>query len=290
MTKSMDLIYMIQEKRDQLSKAERRLVDTILADIEFTLHASLVEIAERAQTSNPTLTRLCRHLGFNGFKEFKLNLAQSLAIGSRYHAHVEPKNIEDVSANVIKGVEQSLQKLHGQLNFPLLDQAVAWIAKAPKVVVFGGGGGSSIVAQDAEYRLFRLGINAVAYNDSQLQRMVAATLKDDDILIAISTSGRNQEMIECAAIAKEYHAKVIAITRSNSPLGKVTNLLIPVDISEHNDILQPTESRYALLAIVDILATEAAYKKGDVAAENLRRIKYQLVSYRDEDDSQPLGD
>jgi len=290
MTKSMDLIYMIQEKRHELSKAERRLVDTILADIEFTLHASLVEIAERAQTSNPTLTRLCRHLGFSGFKEFKLNLAQSMAIGARYHTHVEPKNIEDVSANVIKGVEQALQRLHGQLNFPLLDQAVAWIVTAPKVVVFGGGGGSSIVAQDAEYRLFRLGINAVAYNDSQLQRMVAATLKDDDILIAISTSGRNQEIIECAAIAKEYHAKVIAITRSNSPLGKVTNLLIPVDIPEHNDILQPTESRYALLAIVDILATEAAYQKGDVAAENLRRIKYQLVSYRDEDDSQPLGD
>ena len=107
----MDLIYIIQEKRNELSKAERRLVDTILDDIEFTLHASLVEIAERAQTSNPTMTRLCRHLGFNGFKEFKLNLAQSMAVGSRYHTHVEPKNIEDVSANVIKGVQQALLKI-----------------------------------------------------------------------------------------------------------------------------------------------------------------------------------
>lgn len=290
MAKFVDLVHMIQEKRSGLSKSERRLVDTILADIEFALHASLVEIAQRAQTSNPTMTRLCRHLGFSGFKEFKLSLAHSMAVGSRYHTHVAPKNIEDVTENVINGIQQALQRLHEQLDYSVLNQAVAWISQAQKVAVFGGGGGSSIVAQDAEYRLFRLGVHVVAYNDSQLQRMVAATLKENDVLLTISTSGRNQEMVECVAIAQEYHAQVVAITRTGSPLGKAADFLIAVDIPENHDILTPTESRYALLAVLDILATEVAYQKGDVSAENLRRIKYQLVSYRDEDDSQPLGD
>lgn len=291
MPEAKDIISLLQDTREDLSKAERRLANVILEDIQFALHSSIVEIAKRANTSTPTLTRLSRRLGFDGFKDFKLCLAQSLAVGSRYiQTRVEPKNIQDVASNVINSVQQALMNTHKQLDYAALSKAVEWMAHSRKVVIFGGGGGGSITALAVEYRVFRLGINAVAYHDSQLQRMMASTLKTQDILFTISTSGRSQDMIDCAAIAKEYHARVIALTRPNSPLAKAVDLVIPVDIPENEDILQPTESRYALLAIVDILATELAYRLGDSAIENLRRIKYQLVSYRDDDDSQPLGD
>ena len=133
-------------------------------------------------------------------------------------------------------------------------------------------------------------LRLLSYTDSQLQRMVAATMKEQDVLLAISTTGRNYEITDCASIAREYQAKVIAITRPGSPLAEAADIVIPVDIPESKDIFKPTASRYAILAAVDILAHQVAINKGSEAAENLRRIKYQLVSARDDDDSQPLGD
>ena len=56
------------------------------------------------------------------------------------------------------------------------------------------------------------------------------------------------------------------------------------------NILSPTPARYALLALIDMLAYEVAEIRGDAAVESMRRIKYQLVHTRDADDTQPLGD
>lgn len=291
MTNPQDIISSIRDLSPELSKSERQLAETILADVDFAIHATTGEIAKKSGVSSPTLTRFCRSLGLNGLRELKVQLAQSLSVGSRYLTQdIKPDNINEVAANVIGSAQRALHTLHANMDYASLALAVDKIVRGDKVVIFGGGGGSSIVAQDAEYRLFRLSTHAVSYNDSQLQIMVAATLKERDVLIAISTSGRNYEMRESALIAQQYNTQVIAITRPGSPLANIADIVIPVDIPESSDIYKPTESRYALLAAVDILANEVALQKGTQATENLRRIKHQLVSARDEDDSQPLGD
>jgi len=291
MIMSHDIISRIREVQSSLSRSERQLAETILDDVDFAIHATTSEIAQKSGVSSPTLTRFCRTLGLNGLRELKVQLAQSRSVGSRYLTQAdEPENIREVGTNVVAAAQDALHKLHSDLDYDSIEQAATAIVDASKVLIFGGGGGSSIVAQDAEYRLFRLAVHATTYTDSQLQRMVAATMKEQDVLLAISTTGRNYEITDCASIAREYQAKVIAITRPGSPLAEAADIVIPVDIPESKDIFKPTASRYAILAAVDILAHQVAINKGSEAAENLRRIKYQLVSARDDDDSQPLGD
>jgi DNA-binding MurR/RpiR family transcriptional regulator len=65
---------------------------------------------------------------------------------------------------------------------------------------------------------------------------------------------------------------------------------VPIDLPEGNNIYRPTSTRIAYLAAVDILASLVAYAIQPKATITLRRIKQQLVTHRDGDDRQLLGD
>ncbi len=275
-----------------MSKADKRLAELILSDIDRAVHASTTELAEWSCTSTPTVTRFCRKLGFKNLREFKVHLAQAGAVGVRFlTGQTSSGNHSEAAEQVVRRAQQALEIQLSLFDSDQIQAAVSAIQQAGRIAVFGCGGGSTIAAQDAQHRLFRLGLAINAYQDSQMIQMVASTLKKGDVLIAISTSGRIAEIANACEIARHYEATTIGITRPKSPLTKHIDILLPVDVPEEKQFVnQPTASRYALLAVVDVLASELAVAIGAPALENVRRIKHQLVAFRDHDDSQPLGD
>ena len=120
--------------------------------------------------------------------------------------------------------------------------------------------------------------------------MTAAAVQPDDVVIASSISGRNLELARALSVAREYKAISIAITRPQGPVAEAADLVLPVDLTEGTDILRPTSARFAFLAMVDILATLVAIRRETAARETLRRVKHQMVSFRDRDDKEALGD
>lgn len=287
---SPDIIPRIMQSRATMSKGERRLAEAVLADMEFAAHAAATRLAKLAGVSVPTVSRFCRTLGYGGMADFRLALAKNLSVGKRYFSSADPHKNGKFAGAVLQNIHDALNILAEQISTKDFRRAAALLSSAQRVFVFGGGGGASTAAQDAEYRLFRLGIPTTCCNDAQLQQMMAATLKKGDVLWVISTGGRYLELVKAAEIARQYNAHVIALTASDSPLAKTATLPLLLDIPEGADILLPTASRYALLACIDIIAAFAAHKIGGTARENLRRIKYQLVTLRDGEDSRPLGD
>ena len=193
-------------------------------------------------------------------------------------------------AVVLSLIHRSLDALVGQVSEKMLKNTAAIIAGASRVLIFGGGGGSSMAAMEAENRLFRLGIKASYCNDAQLQLMMAAALSHGDVLLVLSITGRYQPIVRATQVANQYEAHTIAVTAPDAPLARVAADVIPFHVAEPTDILSPTPARYAMLALVDMLAYEVAEIRGDAAVESMRRIKYHLVHTRDGDDTKPLGD
>ncbi|PPC76475.1 RpiR family transcriptional regulator [Pokkaliibacter plantistimulans] len=288
-----DIISLLKEQRLSMSKADLRLTDLILEDIDRAVHASTTELAEWSGTSTPTVTRFCRKLGFSSLREFKVQLAQARAVGARFlNGQVAAGSHSEIAEQIIRRAQQALEHQLGLLNDDCVQRSVALLQQARRIVAFGSGGGSTIAAQDMQNRLFRLGLMVNAYQDGQMLQMVAATLKKGDVLVAISTTGRYTDLHNACRIAHQYDAQVIAITRPHSPLTEHADIVLAVDIPEEKQFVnQPTPSRYALLAVIDVLASELSLALGAPALENIRRIKHQLIAYRDhDDDSQPLGD
>ncbi|MEM1284411.1 MAG: MurR/RpiR family transcriptional regulator [Pseudomonadota bacterium] len=284
------------QTRLQLGKgAEKRLVESILGDLNFATYAPIADIAARAQVSEPTVTRLARALGFSGTREMKFHLAQSLAIGGAYLRGSNQKNIDDrplddVITKVSEGAHAALELMSvalSEIDLPTITQD---IAKANQVVVYGTGGGSSMAAVELQNRLFRLGLQATAYSDPQLQRMSASVLDAKALVIAFSISGHARSVIDAVSIAKQYNARTITVTSPGSPLANIGDTLFPLTFKEDNNLYKPTASRYALLAAVDFLAMGTAMSIGPKVLERLRRVRQSLASQDIGYPELPLGD
>ena len=291
MSTTEDLLSRIARLSPKMSPAERRVADLVLSDMEFAVHTHTTDIASRAGVSAATVTRFCRSVGCRGLRELKLDLARILAVGDRYlHPRVAVIRTSEAVTEIVSRIHRSLDALVEQISDETVKRAASAVAGAKRVMIFGGGGGSSMIAMECENRLFRLGLSATHCNDAQLQLMMAATLTAEDVLIALSITGRYEPIIRAAAVAGQYGAHTIAVTAPSSPLSRVTADVVPFLVDEPENILSPTPARYVLLALLDILSYEVAAIRGDAAMEPMRRIKYQLVNTRDGDDSKPLGD
>ncbi|MBI4924261.1 MAG: MurR/RpiR family transcriptional regulator [Devosia nanyangense] len=289
-----DILSQIKDSYADLRPAERRVADVVLADVAFSVDASNAVIARRADVSEPTVTRFCRAIGCDGVRDFKLKLAQSVVVGRLYLSPEQPPAPSDNASpmwNVVFGEARSaLNAVERQVDPRDIVRAAELIATAHQVAVFGLGGSSTALAQETQYRLFRYGVVVSAHSDPYIMRMTASTLKPHDLVIAISATGRTREVVEAVELAKHYRASTICITAPDTDLAKICDVALTVDIPEFPDTMKPTASRYAFLAIIDLVSAAAGYRLDASALETLRRIKYNVVTHRKGRELEPLGD
>lgn len=290
-----DVLAIIKDSYTELRPAERRVADVVLSDVGFAVDASNAEIARRAEVSEPTVTRFCRSIGCHGVRDFKLKLAQSIVVGRLYLAPGDAAQATNgdgspLWSTVFGEARNAISAAEGSINPADILKAAELVASAHQVLVFGLGGSSTALAQETQYRLFRYGVVAVAHADPYMLKMTAATLKPNDLVIAISGTGRTREVIEVIELAKHYRATTISITAPGSELAALSDVSLTVEIPEFPDPLKPTASRFAFLVIIDLLATAVGYRLDPSARETLRRIKYTVLSHRKGKVLEPLGD
>jgi RpiR family carbohydrate utilization transcriptional regulator len=292
MSYRFDIVSEIKSLEGCLKVSEKKVATLILNELEWAGKASVHELAAKAGVSEATVTRFSRSVGCENVRDLKQALVSSFAIGQRFiDGQIDPVTDENgTMGEVVKGILQALQTVLDQTSQQSVEAAAKMIHEAERVVVFGSGGGSTIVADDAVNRLFRFGLNIVSHDDVVMQRMVASTLNENSCILAVSTTGQIPAINENCEIAKQYGAKVIAITRGDSPLAEIADILLNVHIREDDGIYRATPSRYGLLAVLDAVALEVGMLRKDSSKETLRRIKYNLDAVRGSDKRFPLGD
>jgi DNA-binding MurR/RpiR family transcriptional regulator len=287
----LDLVGQLQAERESFSRSERRLADIVLADVDAAARGSIVELAARAAISPPTVTRFCRRLGCRSFSEFKVRLAKSRFLADRYLVPpASPQTAIDIARHIVNAAQSTLYGFFERLDPDALEMAADKLVAAGYVLSFGSGGASSMMAGEFETRLFRLGLKVTASIDHQAQMMRAAAAPKGTVVVGFSSSGRNLELVRALAIAGEYGMDRIVLTRPGSPVAREGDVLLAVDVPEEDDVLRPSASRYAFLAMIDVLAQTIATRMQARAIGAMRRVKHQLIVNRDGDDSQPLGD
>ncbi len=287
MSQQIDILSLITARLPSLRAAERKVAGLIFDDIDFVAEASIGQIAARAGVSDATVTRFARAVACRNVRDLKTRLTRALAAGRRF---IQEANEEDGLGVIYDSATQTLA-----LNRTLMEQAdvegaVEMLDGARQILVFGAGGGSTVMAQELQFRLVRLGYAISAYPQALLPRMVAATLEPEDVVVALSTSGYTPEINDAAELAREYGARVIAITAVGSPLAGIADLALPLASRETDFIYFPSSSRYAMMAAVDMLALGLALRHRSRTRDKLRRLKITLDAHRGGDNRQPLGD
>ena len=275
----------IKASLPSLAPAEQRVGKLVLADPRAFANLPVTELADRSHVSKPTVVRFCRSMGYDGLSDFKLKLAGSVSEGVPFiHRSVDVDDkTSDIAVKVIDNTVAAFLKYRNDASSFALEhaaQALAATQKTNRRIEFYGVGNSGIVAQDAQHKFFRLGVNAIAYSDGHMQVMSASMLKPGDCAVIISNSGRTRDLMDACDIAKKQGATTIVITASGSPLASAGNIHLTADHPEGYDKYSPMVSRLLHLLIIDILATTVALRIGEELQPTLRDMKNNLRNKR----------
>ena len=66
-----DIISTIRNALDRLKRAERRVAECVLREPHRVIRYTITELAEKAETSEPTVVRFCRKIGLEGYMDLK---------------------------------------------------------------------------------------------------------------------------------------------------------------------------------------------------------------------------
>jgi len=275
----------IKASLPSLAPAEQRVGKLVLQDPRAFANLPVTQLADRAHVSKPTVVRFCRSVGYDGLSDFKLKLAGSVSEGVPFiHRSVDADDkTTDVMVKVIDNTVAAFLKYRNDASASALDQAVKALAETHstgKRIEFYGVGNSGIVAQDAQHKFFRLGMNTIAYSDGHMQVMSASMLGQGDCVVVISNSGRTRDLMDACDIAKKRGATTIVITASGSPLATAGQIHLTADHPESYDRYSPMVSRLLHLLIIDILATTVALRIGETLQPALREMKNYLRNSR----------
>ncbi|MDE2335002.1 MAG: MurR/RpiR family transcriptional regulator [Rhodospirillales bacterium] len=292
--RGVGIVDMMRQMEGEGRRAERAVVQAILADLDRATRSTSRDVASRAGVSEPTVIRLARRLGCSGFPDLKRRLTQDLATARMFVFSANAVTSQDTEALVGQVYEATAQALaygFAQRDPKALEEAARTLNGASRVFCMGTGGSSANMALEAENRLFRFDIHVTAIIDSYRQRIAAAICSKNDALLIVSTTGRPRALIDAAAIAREGGASVLALTHPASPLAKAASIVLPLQIPDNDRQFEiPNRSRYAQLYVLDCLATLVGARRQSVSGPKLNRLRSSLLQLHGTIDSQPIGD
>jgi RpiR family transcriptional regulator, carbohydrate utilization regulator len=275
------LLQRIAQLRDGAPAARRAILDLVLEDPDRVLSESFEQLAKRAGSSVPTVMRTCRDLDFPGLREFKLALAQELALGgSPLHRRVKlGDSVDDIVTKVTRSAAATVAGVRAQLDLPTLEAAVAAIASARHVDLFATGITSWFMAQDLQARLFRLGLSSNAWVDYHLQRVAAAAQDGQGVVIAISHVGGLPSLLDAVDIARRQGARVVSLTQPGTPLAERSSVLLALSVPDDAVMHVGIDAYLTHLTAIEILTVLVAQRRGEPAVQRLQVVRAALQQH-----------
>jgi len=263
---------------NKMSKSEKRIADWILDNPKEILSLSIIDLADRCGCSEATIVRFAKRMGFSGYQELKISIAQETNSTSASINIKSGDSMEEVYDKVCNDIYCSLERTKMVLDTKKLESACEKIAFADRVVIFGLGNSASI-ALDASHKLQRTGCNAYAYSDNHMQVIAASHLTSKDVAIGISHSGSSKDIVDALKIAKESGATTIAITNEGkSPIQKFSDITLFTSSDETKHSILALNSRISQLSIINAIYFYIVYNKSETSLDSIKGTEQSLMS------------
>ncbi len=248
-----------KQYRQNASGAEQGALDYMLEHPEEIPQLSVKQLSELSYSSPSTIVRLCRKLGFGGFKDVQKSVLYELAVRAPAPPWSGREPYPESGADIIDSVTYrniaSLEDSRKLVDSEALNKAVDYICNADTVLLFGLGA-SLLVAQDAYLKFIRIDKHCSCCEDIHSQYVLARNARPTDAALIISYSGRTEEICRCADILVEQRTPIIAITRFEpSPISRMATCCLPVVATEELFRSGAMSSRISQLNMIDILYT-----------------------------------
>ncbi|WP_302163324.1 MurR/RpiR family transcriptional regulator [uncultured Fusobacterium sp.] len=275
----MGIIIKLNAMKNQLTSIEKKIAEYILEDPERIKNLTTYEIAKNCDTSQASIVRFSKKLGFLGFPDFKLSLSQD--IGNRKaesHVNIMHEELKSTDSFEIIGKKVATENIRAVNNtyeitdFNELEKAVKAINNARKIML-AGVGFSGIVARDLYFKLMELGKVASFENDSHMQLSYLSTMNENDILFVISHSGKTLELFNLTKVAKNKGIKIITLTSvANNPIRELGDIKLSTVEMKSDFRATALSPRISQLTVIDMI-----YIKLMLENENLQDYIFNAI-------------
>ena len=259
-------ISLIRQNLEYMNPALKRIAEYIMGHLEESKTITTRQLASICNVAESTVTRFVRELGFGGFAEMKINIAEYLTKNQLPQNGENDKIYEDINKD--DSTEDVIEKLayrntmaltdtQQTLNPEAVNAAVDLIDKAD-TIIFCCQGFSRIAASEGVMRFLRAGKKCILFEDESVQLMLAAICGPRDVFIGISNTGRTGKVIETLQVAHDNGCSTIAITSfENSPIVHHSDVLLLTPTkskaTETGTTWESASSKTAQILVIDVL-------------------------------------
>ena len=264
------VLFKIRSTIPELSKSEASVAEYISTYPDEVINLSVSALADNCGVSEPTIIRACRNLGFSGYQALKIALIQSTSapISCSGEEVSSDDDMQTAAMKVFGAANDAVNLTRESLDISSMEKAADALLKARRIFIFGVGG-SAAVASDVDHKFSRLGLDAVAYCDLNLQAIVATNSRKEDVVFAISHSGSSKAVVDNTRIAMSNGSTVISLSSlGKSPLTELADISLYTAANETRYRIVAISSRIAELTIIDTLYSYMSFRTG--SRENLK--------------------
>ncbi|MDN6385912.1 MAG: MurR/RpiR family transcriptional regulator, partial [Alkalibacterium sp.] len=194
----------------EVTRSEKSVLDYLEEHFQMIPNETVVKIAQQSYTSQATINRASKLLGFDGFSDLKYAIKEDI------------ENMKSTSTKHILNTDYILSKI----NFQSSDDLVKYIYSKRHHLLLFGLGASHISAQYMARQLLYLGIPAIVISESQMLKKFK-----DYSLVLLSSSGETQRCLQVAHDAKKTNIPVLSITKKDSSIMKESLITFHHDVA-----------------------------------------------------------
>ncbi|NNC13542.1 MurR/RpiR family transcriptional regulator [Planctomonas sp. JC2975] len=280
----------MQALTERYPPSMKRISEIVVARPQVVLELTITELAKLCQTSEATIVRFARTLGFAGYAALKLQMAAELAAetaqlgaDSSYGSDIAPTDSLAETVAKISGSELfGIRETAASLDLDTLQRVIDAVAGAQRTLAFGVAA-SNMGARDLREKLLRVGRVALGFTDAHDAISSASLLGADDVVIGFSHSGQTREVCELLRVARAGGAVTVAITNApESPVTRDADLTLLTSVRETTFRSGAMASRIAQLTIVDYVFVGVARTSYESSVEALRTSRESLARLRGE--------
>ena len=260
---------LLHQRQDDLTKSGRLVAEYLTHHADEAQYLSISSLAKECNVAEATVFRFCRALGFEGYHEMRIALAQANATGALLNQQdLRPdastaslcEHAHALFLTAINGTQNALST-------EAVEKAVALMREANQVFCFGQGG-SMLLANDICARFASLTTKFRTAGDSHFQLLTASLMGPEDVVLFVSYSGATRDMMETLRTAKSAGAKVILLTHyEDAPGAALADVVLLCGAQESPLDSGSIPIKVAVLYVAEVLLLR--YKLSDPEAATL---------------------
>ena len=256
-----------------MTKAEKKVADAVQANPEEAVLYTITDLSEKAGVGETSVIRFCRKLGFGGYHEFKLAIAQHV-VSEPKHFGGEVQEGDDAAVVLRKLTSRNARMIEDAgalVAAAALEEAARALVAAKRIHIYGVGS-SGMTAMDAYYSFMRIGLAADVQRDGHIIAMSAALAGEGDVVFGISTSGSTKDLVDTMRTAKANGATTVCLTsQGRSPITQYADVVLLVPAKESPFQGGSLSTKIAQLHALDALTSLIAASQKERAIRSMTK-------------------